>query len=125
MGKLGAGLDGILTLIPAVGGVYGLGVGGFLLVQAHRARASRGAMLKMATLLGADALLGEIPLIGDAFDFFFRAHARAANTLLRDIERTHYAEESTSQGQAAGRLEGHRAEMRSQGGKRRLVFLGD
>ena len=125
MGKFGVGLDGILTLIPGVGGVYGLGVGGFLLLQAHRARASKGTMVRMGLLLGADALLGEIPLVGDAFDFLFRAHARSARILLRDIERTHYAEESATAAQAPGRLEGHRAEMRSQGGKRRLVFLQD
>src|SRR3712207_5951916 len=83
VGPLKVGLDGILTWIPAVGGAYGLGVGGFLLLQAHRARASRKTMTKMALLIGADALVGELPIIGDAFDFLFRAHARSARMLLK------------------------------------------
>ena len=117
------GLDGILTWVPAVGGVYGLGVGGFLLVQAARVKASRSAMVKMGLLIGADALVGEIPLLGDAFDFLFRAHARSARILLKEMERTHYAEDSAADAETTGRLEQHRAQMRAAPGKQRLVFL--
>jgi Domain of unknown function (DUF4112) len=119
IGPLKIGLDGILTWIPGVGGVYGLGAGGFLLLQAHRARASRSTMTKMALLLGADALVGEVPVLGDVFDFLFRAHARSARILLSDMERTHYADDSA----AAGREALHRAEMKATGRKRRLVYL--
>ena len=121
VGPLKVGLDGILTWIPGVGGVYGLGVGGFLLLQAHRARASKGTMAKMALLLGADALVGEVPVVGDVFDFLFRAHARSARMLLGHIDRTHYADDSASSAEAAGRHEDHRAAAR--GAKRRLVYL--
>ena len=89
VGPLGVGLDGILTWIPGVGGAYGLGVGGFLLAQAWRVDASRSTMTRMALLIGADALVGEVPILGDAFDFLFRAHARSANILLKEIERLH------------------------------------
>ena len=119
VGPLKVGLDGILTWVPGVGGVYGLGVGGFLLLQAHRARASKTTLGKMAVLIGTDALLGEIPVVGDVFDFLFRAHARSARILLKDIERTHYADDSA----AAGREDLHRAEMLSTPEKRRLVYL--
>jgi hypothetical protein len=122
VGKFGVGLDGLLTLIPGVGGVYGLGVGGFLLLQAHRVRASKATMVKMGALIGLDALLGEVWVVGDIFDFFFRAHARSARALMADMERTHYADESETAAQASGRLEGHRAEMRA-AGRKRLVFL--
>jgi hypothetical protein len=119
VGPLKVGLDGVLTWIPGVGGAYGLGVGGFLLLQAHRARASKSTMTRMALLLGADALVGELPVLGDVFDVLFRAHARSARMLLRDIERTHYADDAA----AAGREALHRAEMQATGGKRRLVYL--
>ncbi|HEX8569553.1 MAG TPA: DUF4112 domain-containing protein [Caulobacteraceae bacterium] len=124
VGKFGVGLDGILTLIPAVGGIYGAGAGGFLLLQAHRAHASKGAMTKMAAMVGGDFLVGEIWIVGDVFDFFFRAHARAARTLTNEMDRTHYVEESEAAARAGGRLEGHRAEMRASG-RKRLVFLHD
>lgn len=116
VGPFGVGLDGLLTWVPGIGGVYGLGVGGYLLAQAARVRASRGTMVKMGLLMGADALVGEIPLVGDAFDFFFRAHARSARILLKEIEQTHYAP-------AGAPLEHHEAQMRANPGKRRLVVL--
>ncbi len=90
IGPIKLGLDGILTWIPGVGGAYGLAAGGYLLTQAVRARASRGTLVKMGMLIGADALVGEVPVIGDAFDFLFRAHARCARMLQSEIEGTHY-----------------------------------
>ncbi len=118
------GLDGILTLVPGVGGIYGAGAGGFLLLQAHRAHASKATMTKMAALVGGDLLVGEVWVIGDLFDFFFRAHARAARMLAKELDRTHFVEESEAAARAAGRLDGHRAEMRASG-RNRLVFLHD
>lgn len=80
------GLDGVLTWLPGIGDVYGLGVSGFLLVQAARAGASRATVAKMAVLLGTDALVGAVPIAGDVFDLVFRAHARSARLLMKDID---------------------------------------
>ena len=125
VGPFGVGLDGLLTWVPVVGGVYGLGVGGFLLAQAARVKASKGTMTKMGMLMGGDALVGEVPLVGDAFDFLFRAHARSARILLKEIDETHYVENSAAAAaQQAGRSDIHLAEMRARG-KRRLVYLQD
>lgn len=125
IGKFGVGLDGILTWVPGVGGVYGLGVGGYLMLQAHRARASKGTMAKMGMLIGLDALVGEVPLLGDAFDFFFRAHARSANMLLKHIEATHYVEDSEAAAAESGREALHKADIRADRSKRRLAYLRD
>ena len=124
IGPFGVGLDGILTWIPAVGGAYGLGVGGYLLVQAWRVRASKATLAKMTALMGADFLLGEVPVIGDAFDFFFRAHARSARILNGEIDRTHFVDDSRAAVEAAGRMAEHHAQ-RVAAGKARLVFLRD
>ena len=124
VGKFGVGLDGILTLIPGVGGIYGAGAGGFLLLQAHRAHAPKSTLTKMAALVGGDFLVGEIWIVGDLFDFFFRAHARAAKTLMRELDRTHYVEDNEAAARAAGRFEQHQAEMRA-AGRKRVVFLHD
>ena len=87
LGPLKVGLDGVLTWIPGVGDVYGLGASGFLLVQAARAGASNETLTKMVLLLGTDAVVGSVPLAGDVFDLVFRAHARAARVLLNDIKK--------------------------------------
>ena len=87
VGPLKVGLDGILTWIPGVGDAYGLGASAFLLVQAARAGASNETLIKMSLLLGTDAVVGSVPVIGDAFDLIFRAHARSAKVLTEDIRK--------------------------------------
>ena len=124
IGPFGVGLDGLLTAIPVVGGAYGIGVGGYLLAQAWRVRASKATMAKMAAMVGADFLLGEVPVIGDVFDFVFRAHARSARLLNAEIDATHFVDDSRAEAEAAGRLAAHQAE-RAAAGKRRLVYLRD
>lgn len=121
----GVGLDGLLTFIPGVGGVYSLGVGAYLMSQALHVRASKTTLAKMGALLALDSVTGEIPAAGDLFDVWLRAHARMARALERDMERTHYVEESRAAATAGGRLERHHRDMHNTGGKRRIVFLGD
>jgi hypothetical protein len=86
VGPLKVGLDGVLTWFPGVGDAYGLGASGYLLYHAHRAGASNATMTKMALLLGTDAVVGAVPLAGDVFDMVFRAHARAARILLKELK---------------------------------------
>jgi hypothetical protein len=85
VGPLRVGLDGVLTWFPGLGDAYGLGASGYLLYQAHRAGASNGTMAKMALLLGTDAVVGSVPIAGDIFDLFFRAHARSSRVLLKEL----------------------------------------
>lgn len=122
VGGFGVGLDGLLTWVPVLGGFYGVGVGGYLLAQAYRVRASKATMVKMAMLTGADALVGEVPILGDAFDFLFRAHSRSAKLLQAEIDRTHFVDDSAAEAHASGRLRDHHAH-RTAAGKKRLVFL--
>ena len=86
VGPLKVGLDGVLTWFPGFGDAYGLGASGYLLYHAHRAGASNATMTKMALLLGTDAVVGAVPIAGDLFDLVFRAHARAARTLLKELK---------------------------------------
>lgn len=124
IGPFGVGLDGLLTLIPAVGGAYGLGVGAYLLTQAWRVRASTATMAKMAALIGIDFVIGEVPIAGDVFDFLFRAHAMSARMLNKEIDATHFVDESRAEAYAGGRHAHHDAE-RARTGKARLVYLRD
>lgn len=91
IGPWGVGLDGVLTWIPGLGGLYSIGAGGFLIAQAFRANAKGPTIAKMIALLGVDALTSEVPLVGDAIDFFFPAHLLAAGILQADIEERHGA----------------------------------
>jgi hypothetical protein len=86
IGPFGVGMDGLLTWIPAVGLLYTLGAGGYLIVQGQRAGASKATLTRMVLYLGLDALTTEIPLVGDLLDMVWAGHLRAARALQSDIE---------------------------------------
>lgn len=81
------GLDGILGLIPGAGDLGTFAVSGYMLVIMARNGASGFVLARMAVNVIIDALIGSIPLIGDLFDFAFKANTRN----LRLMEE-HYAE---------------------------------
>ena len=89
IGPFGVGMDGLLTWIPGAGMVYSLGAGSFIMVQAVRAKAKPSTIARMAGYLALDIATTEIPLIGDAIDFFLPAHWMAATALQKDIEDRH------------------------------------
>jgi hypothetical protein len=129
IGPFGVGLDGLLTWIPVVGTVYSVGAAGWLLVQAGRAKATPGALLRMAGYLGLDSAataVGEvIPFVPDVADFLFQGHLFAARALQKDIESTHWVEANEREAKASGDHERHVADMRRNPKLRRIVYLHD
>jgi hypothetical protein len=70
-------LDPLLgLLLPGVGDVLGSALGLYPVLLAWRRRAPRALLARMLLNLAADAAGGAIPIVGDVWDFFFRAHAR-------------------------------------------------
>jgi Domain of unknown function (DUF4112) len=70
-------LDPVLGfLLPGVGDLLGSALGLYPVVLAWRRRAPKALLARMLLNLAVDALGGSIPIIGDVWDFFFRAHAR-------------------------------------------------
>lgn len=81
------GLDGILGLIPGAGDLSTFAVSGYMIwVMAHNG-ASGYVMARMILNVLLDALIGSIPVLGDLFDFAFRA-----NTRNMQLMRQHYRE---------------------------------
>ena len=77
------GLDGIVGLIPGVGDAATGLVSLWLLREAHREGLSKSALIRMGGNILIDTTLGAIPLVGDAFDFFWKSNTRN----LRIIEK--------------------------------------
>ena len=70
-------LDPILGLVlPGVGDLLSSALGMYPVVLAWRRRAPKALLARMILNLAADAAGGSIPIVGDIWDFFFRAHAR-------------------------------------------------
>jgi len=63
-------------LLPGVGDILGSALGLYPVYLAWRRRAPKVLLARMILNLAADAAGGSIPIIGDAWDFVFRAHAR-------------------------------------------------
>ena len=63
-------------LLPGVGDLLGSALGIYPIVLAWRRRAPRALLARMLLNLAVDALGGALPIVGDIWDFLFRAHAR-------------------------------------------------
>lgn len=79
------GLDAILGLIPGIGDFLGMAIGSVVLYEAWRKDAPLTLMGRMLFNLWLDGVLGSIPLLGDTFDFFFKAHRRNLELLERHL----------------------------------------
>ncbi|NWG47296.1 MAG: DUF4112 domain-containing protein [Alphaproteobacteria bacterium] len=81
------GFDSLLGLVPGIGDSLTAAIGVYVIVRAHEAGAPPLLLLRMGGNLLLDALVGSIPLLGDAFDVVFKANARNARLLRRHVER--------------------------------------
>ena len=70
------GLDPLIGLIPGLGDFTGLLVSGYMIMICARNGASGFLMARMTLNILIDALIGSIPLIGDFFDFAYKANRR-------------------------------------------------
>jgi len=70
-------LDPLLGLgLPGAGDVIGAAAGLYAVAVAWRLKASKVLIARMMLNLSVDLLGGAIPVVGDIWDFFFRAHTR-------------------------------------------------
>src|SRR6266487_3882382 len=81
----GVGLDPLLGLIPGAGDAAGAVLSAWVLIEAFRLGASRATLLRMAGNVVLDAGLGAIPVVGDFFDFVWKANLRNVALLERHL----------------------------------------
>jgi hypothetical protein len=81
------GLDGLIGLIPGIGDVLTNSVSGYIILEAARAGASKGALIKMTINVIIDFVVGMIPILGDLFDVAFKANLRNIKVLEDDLKR--------------------------------------
>ena len=70
------GLDGIVGLFPGVGDLAGAFISSLIVASATQAGLPRAAIGRMMANVALDTLLGGIPLIGDFFDFAYKANTK-------------------------------------------------
>lgn len=94
------GLDPIMGLVPIVGGIPSLAVSGVLILTMMRHGASGNVVVRMVLNVLLDTIIGAIPILGNIFDFAYKANDKNVRLL-----RRHYAE-GRYQGSGKGLLAG-------------------
>jgi hypothetical protein len=82
------GLDSVVGLVPGVGDAIGGIVSSYIIWRAQRMGASNWVLLRMTGNMLFDSALGVIPLVGDIFDWKFRANRRNLELLRRHQARS-------------------------------------
>ncbi len=84
------GLDPVIGLIPFVGELVTFVLTGAMVLTMAKHGASRKVVILMMLNLMLDSIIGSIPLIGNIFDFYYKANRRNLNLLKKHYEEGKY-----------------------------------
>lgn len=79
------GLDPIIGLVPGLGDAAGALLGSAILLEALRSRVAHYTLLRMTGNVALDAIIGAVPLLGDLFDFGWKANTKNLALLERHL----------------------------------------
>lgn len=85
--RLRFGFDALVGLVPYVGDIITFLISGFLIIVMARRGASGRLLILMLGNLFVDGAMGTIPILGDLFDWRYRANKKNVRLLL-----AHYGE---------------------------------
>jgi hypothetical protein len=87
------GLDPLIGMIPGVGDLLGGLLSGWIVFESWRLKVPRRALLRMATNVTLEFVVGLVPVLGDLFDFGYKANVRNARIAEEAIVRRHFPPE--------------------------------
>ncbi|MEX2473939.1 DUF4112 domain-containing protein [Marinobacter sp.] len=85
--RIRLGLDPIIGLLPVVGDLIGLVLSLYVLLEAHRAGASKRLKTHMVKNMLIETFGGMVPVVGDAFDIVYKANTRNTRLLREYLEK--------------------------------------
>ena len=77
------GLDAVIGLVPGLGDLLSGGLGLFVVLRGAQLGVPGIVLARMLANVAVDFAIGSIPLIGDAFDLWFKANARNVGLIRR------------------------------------------
>jgi hypothetical protein len=83
------GLDALLGLLPGAGDVVGALVGAYGVLVARELGAPASIQFRMLANVALDAFAGAVPILGDIFDFAFKAHVRNRVLMEKWLQQPH------------------------------------
>lgn len=84
-GGIRIGFDGLIGLIPGIGDTIGTMLSFYIVTQAARMGASVTTLIRMIGNILLELFLGSIPVLGDLFDFVWKANVRNIALLERQL----------------------------------------
>jgi hypothetical protein len=81
------GIDALIGFVPVVGDLLSGGIGLFVVWRASRLGLPRIVVARMLANSAIDIAIGAIPVVGDAFDLWFKANTRNLAIIRRHLER--------------------------------------
>ena len=76
IGPFSIGLDGLIGLIPGFGDVVTNLMSAIIITRAMQHGVPKAAIMRMLLNLGIDTAVGSVPVVGDFFDFAYKANTK-------------------------------------------------
>lgn len=86
VGSFSFGLDPLIGLVPIVGDLIPASISGYIIWIGYKVGMPTSSLLKMALYTILDFVIGEITIIGDIADFFYKSHTKNLNLLLKYLD---------------------------------------
>jgi Domain of unknown function (DUF4112) len=83
------GLDAIAGLVPVLGDVLTAAMGAYVVWEARNLGLPKWKLWRMGANVAVDTAIGAVPLVGDAFDLFFRSNSRNLKILRKHLDKHH------------------------------------
>ncbi|MBT8138274.1 MAG: DUF4112 domain-containing protein [Gammaproteobacteria bacterium] len=80
------GFDGILGLLPGIGDTLSAGLSSYIVVEAVRLNVPGLVLLRMLLNIALELFVGIVPIVGDLFDFGFKANERNIRLINAHLE---------------------------------------
>ena len=77
------GLDAVIGLVPGLGDILAGGLGLLIVARAVQRGLPTVVLARMLTNVALDFAIGSVPIIGDAFDLWYKSNARNVALLRR------------------------------------------
>ena len=81
------GLDGVIGLLPGIGDLVAALLSSYIVIEAARMRVGGSVLMRMVGNIALEVGIGVIPLVGDLFDFVFKANTRNVKLLETYLEQ--------------------------------------
>jgi Domain of unknown function (DUF4112) len=91
------GLDAVVGLVPGIGDAIGAIFSIYIIFQAARMGVPRITLARMIGNVAVDTLIGEIPILGDAFDVGFKSNIRNLTLIEQHVQRPSAAQSQSRQ----------------------------